>query len=674
MSIGKICEYLNDIGILRLDKINDFLIIYKQLYQNKFKNESEKLTLSLFSFLTSISKNEKLLYEISKNIIKCFSSNLILYRYRSLNVLIIILNSKLHSRYISFLFKLNFFIFNKQKNQIPKTRKGTIIKKILKRNNSLEHKNDDIECTFSPKINNYFVQKDKNQLNQKINNSDIISSDSGGYGYFTENFIKNHIGFKTSSNYGHNNKINDSINKMVKDYEKFNLSPKYDKYNPIKTNIDSMNQISPVNYMHPYTEYNESKITKNNNLNNYFDDYDFYEKEKAHIKKVQEKIFQLKVQKLDDISKKCTFSPKINNFPKYLNFNKKLHINYSQDFKNKYNYKSNNTKRIKTDDGLIDDNYNIYKEKKKPKKPRSTSDSRSKKNPYSIYDERKRELQNLFNEQYPFVPNITYNKKYEVKIPFKERQEKLIEDRREAFKKRKEEELKQIEDLQIVKQNYKLNTKDLLDRLYEKDYKQKKEQLKKEEEEKSKKKKIIDWDKKHKQYKNKYPDDFKNNRIKKVGEGKNDEKNIIDFSSFQKNNATKDKSSNKKIVKNQNQNQINKEENDKKNNNFIEKLKDEHVIGFKQKGKKVNKKKDEKKDEKKEEKKEIKNMDEKKEENINSRESKLDNNNLRLSDDFNFEEKEKKFDEKHNLLEGLKERQEIKSVTIQNMINNMNKK
>ena len=77
MRIEKICEYFNDIGILQLDNINRFLNIYSQLSQNKYKNKSDKLILALFSYITLISKNEQQLYDICKNIVNCFSNNLI---------------------------------------------------------------------------------------------------------------------------------------------------------------------------------------------------------------------------------------------------------------------------------------------------------------------------------------------------------------------------------------------------------------------------------------------------------------------------------------------------------------------------------------------------------------------------------------------------------------------
>ena len=93
MTLEKICEYFNDIGILQLDNIDKFLKIYKQISQNNFKNKSDKLILALFTYITLISKNEQQLYDICKNIINSFTNNQILHRYRALYIINNIINT-----------------------------------------------------------------------------------------------------------------------------------------------------------------------------------------------------------------------------------------------------------------------------------------------------------------------------------------------------------------------------------------------------------------------------------------------------------------------------------------------------------------------------------------------------------------------------------------------------
>ena len=113
MSVEKICEYFNDIGILQLDDMNRFLKIYTQISQNKFKNKSDKLILSLFSYITQLSQNDQQLYDTCKNIVNSFSNTQILHRYRAIYMIINIIKSKINSKYILFFCKL-ISIINKK--------------------------------------------------------------------------------------------------------------------------------------------------------------------------------------------------------------------------------------------------------------------------------------------------------------------------------------------------------------------------------------------------------------------------------------------------------------------------------------------------------------------------------------------------------------------------------
>ena len=106
---------MNDIGLLKLESINNFLKIYSQISKNNYKNESDKLILTLFSYFASISKNDQKLYDLCKNIIDTFSNNQFLNRYKGIKSLNNIFTSKLHSRYNLFLIKLIHFINKKRK-------------------------------------------------------------------------------------------------------------------------------------------------------------------------------------------------------------------------------------------------------------------------------------------------------------------------------------------------------------------------------------------------------------------------------------------------------------------------------------------------------------------------------------------------------------------------------
>ena len=104
MKIEKICEYFNSIGILKLENINSFLKIYSQLSFNQYKNKTDQLVLALFSYITLLSKSERLLFETCRNIVNNLSNTMAIQRYHSLQTFNNIIKSKLHSKFISFFF------------------------------------------------------------------------------------------------------------------------------------------------------------------------------------------------------------------------------------------------------------------------------------------------------------------------------------------------------------------------------------------------------------------------------------------------------------------------------------------------------------------------------------------------------------------------------------------
>jgi len=191
---------------------------------------------------------------------------------------------------------------------------------------------------------------------------------------------------------------------------------------------------------------------------------------------------------------------------------------------------------------------------------------------HSIYQKRKDELSKLFNEKYPFIPNIKHNKNIQIKSSFDDRQKQFIKNKQRLNKLKEEEELKQIEEFNKKKRT-KTNSKEIVKRLYDNEVIKIKERLKKEKQEKSKKKNVINWEKRKRYYKEKYPDDFKSktfNKNKKLNlnilydipQDKKDNSNrkdlsnkkrdkIIDFKLFEKNeNDEKENEENKQMILN----------------------------------------------------------------------------------------------------------------------------
>lgn len=691
MKIEKLCEYLNDIGLLQLSNINTFLKIYSQISHNKYKNPTDKLALALFSYLGLVSKNEQHLYDICKNIVESFSNNQIIQRYRGIKLLRNILKSKLHSRFNSFLSKLNNHIYRRQNrnrgsprknyyndnnsnnnnlyrnknlyrslnnedsNSMVPMKKGRIIKKnknINKNNSDSNDINDNIppyldnkieissleedkECTFSPKINKNYKPKSrsnsKNARNVNLNyNYDDYKLSPYKYKknldqnlYYSGNLNNNnrYTPFKNNTNYGHNNKINDEIEKLYEYYndpsnnpDNYYKSKTQSRFYPINSNRGTYPYLSNTNnynynarnYPNPnYVNYNNGN---NNILYHYYDDkYDFYKKGQEHVKKVEDKILQMKIQKFNELSEACTFSPIVHSPPRYINkrsskgknkglnrcltstnLQKRNYLNIDDNSKDKKNPPNQKLIKMKNNinkiiDDYADDYYNNYPQKQiKRKRPRSYSASKIKnnKNENSIYKKREEEI--IKERVFPFFPNIKYG--VEVKSTFAQRQNKYINDKIENEKKIKDELDKQQKEYDKKYKRPEKEVEKIFDELYKRQTKNEKEkQLEnaKEKEKSKKKKPIIDWDAKIRkntkgsrgeyEWKNKLKK--KNNNNQKVeGKsfndfiGKKDKKN-------DNNEDNKDKKENKdnKDKKNNSNNKNNVSNNTKMNETEIKK-------------------------------------------------------------------------------------------------------
>ena len=234
---------------------------------------------------------------------------------------------------------------------------------------------------------------------------------------------------------------------------------------------------------------------------------------------------------------------------------------------------------------FTDNNYNVYPKRRKhhSKDSHSYSNSKIKNNEYSVYKAKKDKLMKLFSEQYPFMPSIRENKKFKIKSTFDERQKKFIEDKKKKFKEKEQEELKEIEEMKKYYNKSKTNIQKLVKKLYDDEAEKIKERLKTEKE-KSKKKKIIDWDKRNKLNREKYPEEYKIN-IKSKDRQKHPNLKLENYSSVSKEKETKNNSNKRtntsKNKKKKKENIPNKNDINKNQKLLLEKIKDEHVIGFK---------------------------------------------------------------------------------------------
>ena len=299
MKIEKICEYLVNIGLLKVDDLKSFLKIYSQISQNKY-NDKEQLILTLFSYLASVSKNEQHLYDISKNMIESFISSQVVNGQPRKKIITQIIENELDKNNQLLRSANNYKSINKRNFNIIPMKKGKNTQKNNMDNFSFE---EGKEFTFSPKIN----RPKSNRIKDRNNNF--------AYRYdkdFDVNLFNKNIKNKNKNLYLNNNKINNEIEKL-------------------------------------YDYYAKQNIGKNNNFpnNNIFNIRDFYQKEENHMKKVEDKIMILTLKKLKELEQTCTFSPKIHDIPDYIIKNK-INNNYfgaGSTYDNNY-YNINNIRYI----------------------------------------------------------------------------------------------------------------------------------------------------------------------------------------------------------------------------------------------------------------------------------------------------------------------------------------
>ena len=380
------------------------------------------------------------------------------------------------------------------------------------------------------------------------------------------------------------NTFNNSKNKRYKkdsfsSLDNYNISPQIkDNYFYDDNYIDNNNYLYRFNNEYISNRNNtktprESKIIPNENFNKFLLEQD------KHVKDVEKKVLNLKLEQRNKEEKECSFSPEIHYY-KGLNKNNV----YSQNLSNYYNnfplYQSNihsqsttnfinnrNTNSVPN----IQNNYNNYTHRSygrgicprfegslSPKEDKFTKEfnniEKKQKRPHSVsqkffdklsnenIDKNKR-IEELRKKiiNYDFSPKIEYNKKYKIKDSFEQRQAKYIENKKILNNKKEEDEKMFVDEMnKMYMSKRKCKEKDIVDKLYNKEEVDKIKERNKKEEKDIKKKNIINWRKRFKEKK------------------KNPKVNIYDFS---KKNKLTDKKNNRieiNINDNNNKNEYNK--------------------------------------------------------------------------------------------------------------------
>lgn len=571
MKNEKLCEYLSDIGVLLFENLDLFFQLHSSRTNKQYKNEPDRLKDSLFLYLQKTAKNENLLRQMSKQLIESYYNTQAITKYKKIKNFINILKNKLFLIYHNFIINISKSILNKNKDILNRTNSD---KKIFRRSNEYSRSKKKMKNT-KPKMkpkkriyrkkrtnqykNNYYTNIQENNTNPHsffINNNDFylnmykndykepfmenidLTNEELNNNIYDDNIIsykyyspmvniqsKKHLNNYEPLNYIQNDQkqlLND--NNIIND---LNNIPNYDNINQNQYQINNL-KIQPPQYnkISPHQEF------LNNDVNFMVpDDYDFFDNEQKHLQKVQNKIMNLKNEKITKLEEQCTFIPQINstnNLPK-------KEKNIAKTFEKLYQ----------------DSSINKVKKEERIKK---------------------------YLEEFKFTPKIEENKNYKIKTTFEQRLEKSKDKRDNYIKGKRLEQEKKLKEGLIQR---KVDEKELIGRLYDKEKKKikdKKDKQKKEEE-KDKKKKVIDWKKVYKNYHEKYPEgeDYKkqlekrkkffesinNNRIK-------DDKNnkVVDFDEFLKEKNKENGNDNEN--KNENDKEDIKDDKDNRNEEILE--------------------------------------------------------------------------------------------------------
>ena len=468
MNNEKVLEYLTDIGVVLFDNIDLFFQLNSSKNNKNFKNEPERLKDSLFLYLQKTCKNDNFLRLMSKHLIESYYNSQAIIKYKTLKNFTIILQNKFSSIYHNFIINISRYIsnrsgqnndksnrrnsdenfYNNSYNKNSKNRKAKSKKKThsLKRTN--RYKNNYYKNIRENNINphSFYINNNDNYLN--INKNDFEKS--GPYmqkitniSYDNNNFDDNIVSYKYYSPM-----VNIPLKKPLNNYYPVNMNDNPDQQYQNYQNDINMNNNDFVPMPNQFSK--EDYMNENINFED-FEDYDFFENEKKHLQKVQNKLMNLKNEKITKIEEQCTFSPQINSNNKFIKNQNGLNVFDKL-------YKDFNTNKTKKEDKI-----------------------------------------KKYLEEFKFTPQIEGNDKYKITTTFEDRIKKYLEPKKN---------LNKNEDKKKPKKNISVK-KEVIDRLYQKEIeklrekKAKEEKLKKLEE---KKKHVIDWKKAYKDYYKKYPE------------------------------------------------------------------------------------------------------------------------------------------------------------------------
>ena len=262
MKIEKICEYLNEIGIVEYDNINTFLEIYSKLNNKNYTRLIDKLRDTLIIYFNNIFIKNNRLSKLCESIILSFNNYQLILKYRTLNNFKNILLNKIQNRYLNFFLNISLYI-QKKSNKTKKRNLSTkkIKKKLNNEKNTTNEENselissdDERECTFTPQINRNFNGYKKN-ANNNIESHIYYSPAFNITSKFPLNNYQNYI--QTRNNNYINNIQRDNMN--------------------INTNALNYNHNTDNSYYSNYSNYNNLNISQDSRSNRSYNTYNAYD-------------------------------------------------------------------------------------------------------------------------------------------------------------------------------------------------------------------------------------------------------------------------------------------------------------------------------------------------------------------------------------------------------------
>jgi hypothetical protein len=309
MQIDNFISYLLEIGILDIENKQILLNIYNNI-KNKANNEIENdiIKISFFSYIRTLAKEDKKLFELCRRIIFTYNQRGNKTRNNFINILNQLLMYKLRNIFNDLIIKLNLF---SHVNNIYK----------VKNNKSINYSDNKINKSSRP------ISYQNLRLNTNSSENESVYSNN-------LNYIINNNNIKS-----------------------------YTYYSPA---VDVISKSSNKNYNSPY--YNTDNNVYNNTVSNFYlnnktnhNKNDIYLNNIDFTKKINDKIITMKLNKIKDENKELTFHPKINK-------NYKINPNHSEIKNNirlhKNNSKENEKTRENSQNAIFTKLYNDGKKKK----------------------------------------------------------------------------------------------------------------------------------------------------------------------------------------------------------------------------------------------------------------------------------------------------------------------